>query len=342
VVSTLIRGVRPCLVTLLMLLSASASAFMPESGWWWNQSESGRGFNIEIQDNQLFLATFVYDASGNAIWYTAGGKMTNDRSFSGALVAYRSGQCLGCSYKAPQDGGSPGNISISFDAPNSATVVWPGGTTRISRFAFGVTWTAPSAIMGEWAIITGAPSYPVYYGERLKFNSFYTSGTTRYAAGNRSGQSGDYGVALAGLFDKNSSQWSAILDYNANYYTFYVINWDGVNTIRGKEWTYKKTEQLSGAGIDFVGFRMSGQTVAAGTAGPSIASASVGSPSASLDSVLGTLTASDLDKILAARSEASVSAAVASGEETPSNIEDIRLMANTLQQALTAQGRSKD
>jgi hypothetical protein len=45
---------------LAALLSANmAFAVTPENGWWWNPAESGRGFNIETQNNTVFVATFV-------------------------------------------------------------------------------------------------------------------------------------------------------------------------------------------------------------------------------------------------------------------------------------------
>ena len=42
------------IVAILCLMWVStASAFQPRTGHWWNPAESGRGFNIDIQDNVL-------------------------------------------------------------------------------------------------------------------------------------------------------------------------------------------------------------------------------------------------------------------------------------------------
>ena len=84
-----------------LLLSCNASAIIPENGWWWNPNESGRGFNLEVQDNLLFFASFAYDANGNPAWYTAGGPMSSDRDWSGQLVVTSRGQCFGCAYVDP-------------------------------------------------------------------------------------------------------------------------------------------------------------------------------------------------------------------------------------------------
>lgn len=52
----------------LMFFAGQAFAFQPRTGQWWNPSESGRGFNIEIQNGAMTLTVYAYDASGNAQW----------------------------------------------------------------------------------------------------------------------------------------------------------------------------------------------------------------------------------------------------------------------------------
>ncbi|MCM2326529.1 MAG: hypothetical protein NDI88_01435, partial [Lysobacter sp.] len=32
----------------------------PETGWWWNPAEDGRGFSLEVQGNNIFFAAFLY------------------------------------------------------------------------------------------------------------------------------------------------------------------------------------------------------------------------------------------------------------------------------------------
>ncbi|MEE9345008.1 MAG: hypothetical protein V3U88_05320 [Methylococcales bacterium] len=43
----------------------SVNAHDPDTGWWWNANESGRGFSIEKQADKIFLAAYLYDDSGN-------------------------------------------------------------------------------------------------------------------------------------------------------------------------------------------------------------------------------------------------------------------------------------
>src|SRR5271169_6591172 len=64
------------------LFGGSASAVLPDSGWYFNPDESGRGFNIEIQGDTLFMAGLVYDVNGNPIWVISGGPMSADAVYS--------------------------------------------------------------------------------------------------------------------------------------------------------------------------------------------------------------------------------------------------------------------
>lgn len=70
----------------LLIASFGVGAFQPRTGHWWNPNESGRGFNIDIQNGVMVLAVYTYDMAGNAQWYLASGTMTNgQRNFSSTL-----------------------------------------------------------------------------------------------------------------------------------------------------------------------------------------------------------------------------------------------------------------
>lgn len=145
----------------LLLLSHVASAFTPESGFWWNPAQGGRGFALEIQDNFLFLTAYVYGNDGVPIWYTAQGTLTvtsqQDRkaSYVGVLDRFINGQCITCNYRAPTALlGNGGNFRIDFTSETRATITWAGGTLPIQRFDF--TLTPPGgkaytdAMLGQW------------------------------------------------------------------------------------------------------------------------------------------------------------------------------------------------
>lgn len=67
---------------------------LPQPGWWWNPNESGRGFSIEVSQNTLVMAGYLYDTSGRATWYTSAGPMANNTLYQGTLQSFGNGQTL--------------------------------------------------------------------------------------------------------------------------------------------------------------------------------------------------------------------------------------------------------
>ncbi len=118
--------------------NGTAAAPTPASGWWWNASEAGRGYSIEIQGNALFFAAYSYAADGTALWYVSSGQMgDNKTSYVGDLQQYAGGQTLNGSYKPATVLGSAGKLQIYFDSETTGYLVFPGGSgTSISRFDF--------------------------------------------------------------------------------------------------------------------------------------------------------------------------------------------------------------
>jgi hypothetical protein len=107
----------------------------PQTGWWWNKNEGGRGFSIETQGNHLFMAGYLYDESGRATWMTSGGLTSLDGSFyNSAMLSYANGQTLTGSYKVPDATATPGPITLTFNDARNGTLIWPGGAIPIERF----------------------------------------------------------------------------------------------------------------------------------------------------------------------------------------------------------------
>jgi hypothetical protein len=112
----------------------------PESGWWWNPEESGRGFFLEWQGGQLFMAGYMYDESGDPLWYLSTNTIpsTNLQSYSGTWWRYANGQSLAGAYKPAQrvdDNVAP--VTIQFSGAETGLMTLPGGrTTAIRRFRF--------------------------------------------------------------------------------------------------------------------------------------------------------------------------------------------------------------
>ena len=144
------------IVAILCLMWVStASAFQPRSGTWANLAESGRAFNIDIQDGVLVLIVYAYDGAGNAQWYLASGAMTNSQqNFTGTLDKYRNGQCVSCNYAgSPTLVGNDGTVVIAFDSETSAMITLPGGhTAAIQPYNFGFG-EPPQGLLGEWVFV---------------------------------------------------------------------------------------------------------------------------------------------------------------------------------------------
>ncbi len=107
----------------------------PQTGWWWNPKEAGRGYSIEARGRNLFYAAYLYDDSGRSMWYVATGPASLDGSlFTGDLLALSGGQSLGGAYRPPGTPRVVGPITLAFSDAVSGTMVWPGGTVAIERF----------------------------------------------------------------------------------------------------------------------------------------------------------------------------------------------------------------
>ncbi len=112
------------------------ASVIPQSGVWWNPAEGGRGFTIEQSAGKIFMAAYLYDASGRSTWYGAGPAAMNGSIFTAPLTSYSGGQTLTGQWLPATQGASPGNISISFSDPTHGTLTWPGGTIPIQRYEF--------------------------------------------------------------------------------------------------------------------------------------------------------------------------------------------------------------
>jgi hypothetical protein len=124
-------------VCLLLSITASASAFTPVNGHWWNPNESGSGYNIDVRNGVLVMTIYSYRTDGNADWYLASGPVSADqRHFTGTLDRYGNGQCISCSYSgSPRYAGNAGTVSINFVSEKSAVLTLPGGrVTAIEPF----------------------------------------------------------------------------------------------------------------------------------------------------------------------------------------------------------------
>ena len=291
------RIARIGITALLSFLTTLAHAALPESGWYWNATESGRGFNLEIQDNALFMAAFAYRADGSAVWYVTGGPMSSDRSYSGDLYETSGGQCFGCGYR-PASLLPVGRASITFTSERSANISLLGSTIAVVRQDWSSSGAlSRDALFGEWSTVEGDPSFPVYFADRISLHTPGTSSSGAYAGGNITGSSSNLAV---GLYNPGQGVYSMLVDSSTSYYSFYVFNLNGLNRIEGVEWTYRKTEQPTGSGTYFLAHRTKSYARVRGLNAPGVSKAT--SPSFDRDA---------MDAARAARSQAKTGEAFA-------------------------------
>lgn len=105
----------------------------PQTGWWWNPAEGGRGYSIETRGNRLFFAAFHYDESGRPTWNFAGGTTALDGSlFTTDFLSASNGQTLTGPYRLPGLANA-GSITLAFSDATNGTMIWPGGAVAIER-----------------------------------------------------------------------------------------------------------------------------------------------------------------------------------------------------------------
>ena len=107
----------------------------PQTGWWWNAAQDGRGFGIEVRGNTMFMSGYLYDDTGRATWVVSAGPTALDGSFfNNTLYHVSNGQTLTGTYKAPAPVTLDGQITLSFTDARNGTLIWPGGSIPIVRF----------------------------------------------------------------------------------------------------------------------------------------------------------------------------------------------------------------
>jgi len=118
------------------LFDPSLGAF--QNGWWWNEQDSGTGYFIEAQGSQAFIASFMYDTSGQPTWYASVANLFTTNSLSGPLDMFSNGQSLSGLYKAPSvSAGAAGTMSYGFTSNAIGFMTLPNKkNVNLKRFIF--------------------------------------------------------------------------------------------------------------------------------------------------------------------------------------------------------------
>ena len=106
------------------IFGAGFPPFQPGSGWYWDEAASGTGFSVEVQGTNAFVVTFMYDDSGNPIWYYTAGPMASPTHYEGDLLLFSGGQTLTGPYRPPQTPTVVGRAVIDFTATDEADITF--------------------------------------------------------------------------------------------------------------------------------------------------------------------------------------------------------------------------
>lgn len=316
-----------CLATVFALGGSQAQAYTPEGGLWWNPSEPGSGYTIEIQDNLLVLSYYGGDAQGRSTWYTAVGFLSGNALLNNTPLDLTIGsQCVGCAYngRPTVQQGAGGTVRVAFDANDSskATLTWGNGrSVRIERYKFYLKRPEDSAsvpldvtrMLGEWQLVldfseSNSSSFD-YYGDVLVFDQYSFDGPTNrwYFEGCRADNSEDGGCSnnalafhsAAGFFDNASGLHATVVDDSRDNYALYLADM-GTNSAEGEVTVYPKGRDPDDyAAYPMRTFRTASRTFVQEGVGPAKAAAT--GPRAGLG-----------DKLIAARGELAAKQAGAS------------------------------
>ena len=115
-------------------LAATPTLVIPQNGWWWYPPEGGSGYAIEVQGNQIFMASFLYETSGAATWYVSTLTQQADGGYVGAMTRYSGGQSLLGAYKSPTSTQDVATARLSFTGATAGTLaITPVGAAAVAR-----------------------------------------------------------------------------------------------------------------------------------------------------------------------------------------------------------------
>ncbi len=269
------------LVLIFSLMTLPAWAFTPESGWWWNPDEPGTGFAIEIQDDKVFAAFYVYDDLGNPIWYTAVGDIQGNSYFDNDRDYTFGGTCIDCSYTTPTTLiGDGGPVTIDFLTETTATIQFGGSVKHIERYNFFLG-DELEKMRGEWQVVYDVSEFTnnfpfiadvlifrqteVFQGDylvtgcRSESTSFNTC--TNYALNNND---------MAAYYDTDFDELVVVVRDDDDYYLAFYLK-TGLDQFDGEAYSYLvgSSPNFNENGFPVRGFRSASYTFVATGTGPS-------------------------------------------------------------------------
>jgi hypothetical protein len=267
------------------LFSSTAFSFHPVDGWWYDPNESGRGFNIELQDDEMFISAFHYRENGEPVWWVANGRFNASTGrMRGEFLELENGQCPGCPYTGFPDivEGAGSAVTVDFDTAISATLNWDGETIRLVRqFWRFDTSDLNSFLFGEFHVTPGALG--TYFGQQFYIDdSFVGDDGENYVSGRiRGGSSSRLAV---GRWYPDSGIFIVLIDSSPSYYQALAFDMTK-DRLEGDSEVYEKDEDPTGSGLPFIGHRVASKSYVQTGVGPNSLSAAA-SPDEAMSELL--------------------------------------------------------
>lgn len=265
----------------LLMTSMSSWSFTPESGFYWNPDEPGSGYSLEIQDNFLFGAFYVYDDLGLPYWYTTGGFLDGNAFYEGDIFISEDGPCLACTYTPNNTFVSNlGKVSINFLTETTATITVQGNTINVERHNFFLG-DQLQKMRGEWQVVYDVSEYSdnfPFFADVLIFEEIEESNNGDLVVGCRSESTFFNNCTnfalnnndLAASYDYVNEELIAVVRDDADYYLAYYLK-TGTDQFDGEAFSYLvgSSPNLNVAGFPTRGFRSASKTYVDTGTGPS-------------------------------------------------------------------------
>lgn len=135
----------------------------PNGGLWYNPATSGRGFDMQVFNNRLFIIWYTFDDTGLPIWYTSSGEL-NEFRFEGDFLKTHLNPDQSVSIE------TVGNISIDFtdeknaqtnwqinNSQGSETIEWLSFSNEASKENYTGLWGRPDGPGWGISVATNGP-----------------------------------------------------------------------------------------------------------------------------------------------------------------------------------------
>ncbi len=229
---------RLTLTLLLILISGLASAAIktpPVTGYWWNPQESGRGWNIDTQNDLVVVTHFVFDTNRKATFLQGVGAFNiNTGVVEADTFAFDNGQCIGCSYSNPTST-LVGRVRFEFTTSTTGRVIYPNGVTVNMFYMDYGSPTLNQKMLGMWAT-----TWVGVTGTSFTQLPFYSTTMTNSVGELAAGYTVLTSAGRAAVTQYASGIYLAIFDASTSYYDLYYYIADGTS-FHGLACTFPKT-----------------------------------------------------------------------------------------------------